>query len=350
MGVRMIPAARSERISTDGVRRERMHAAVPVRAGLRDASRLDFPTTSRDGAVRRKRIVAYQEINEEASGMQQTMEYLGTFGDSLQTLKQMVGARVMGNASEVEVRSQIEHTAGVWHRRRHETGARLDDMLRLGDIGSAKRLFAVQGLRARDSRRAEGEVVTFHLGGTGAGPATIYFAPYISDHEMIYQLKSGLAPLGIGCGPDAQGRLYFSVDEVRWPLIARGLHVRGGGVRLPDGGAQRAVLADHPERIDPDGWQMHDGEASRATLRNVVQTQKRVEQAFNRAQETLGRTRRKLDELATTASETLANTVSWREAVERTDSAGGHDYVATLAVAALGLDRVRVRELLTLRK
>lgn len=350
MGVRMIPAASGERISTDGARRERLHAAVPVPNASRYASRLDFSAVSHDGAVRRDRIAVYQEINEAASGMQQAIDYLGTFGDALKTLKQVVGARVAGNARDIDVSRQFERTVAVWHRRRHETGARLDDMLRLGDSGSAKRLFSMQGFGAKDARRAEGEVVTFHLGGTGARPATIYFAPDISEHKMIYQLKSGLAPLGIGCDADSQGRLYFAVDEVRWPLIARGLHVRGGGVRLPAGGAQRPVLGDHPERIDPDGWQMHNGEALRTSLRSVLQAQKRVEQAFNRAQEVLEHTRCRLDEIATTAGANLANTVSLRAEVERADFVGRHGYAATLAVAMAGLDRGRVRELLTLRK
>ncbi|WP_125348182.1 hypothetical protein [Pandoraea apista] len=345
----MIPTLHGEHISTDAARSERLRSAAPVRSVGRHVSKLEFSALSHDGAARGHRIAVYQAINEAASGMQQAMDYLGTFGEVLKTLKQVVGARVTGNARDIDVRTQFERTVAVWHRRRQATGARLDDMLRLGDSGSAKRLFSVQGFHAKDSRRAEGEVVTFHLGGTGARPATIYFSPNMSESETIYQLKVGLAPLGISVDAASQGRLYFAVDEGRWPVISRGLHVRGEGVRFPDGGAQRPVLGDHPERINPDGWQMHDGEALRMALWSVIQTQKRVEQAFNRAKETLGHARSRLDQIVTTTGANLENAFSLLPVVDRADFAGGHGYAATLAAATTGLSRFRVRELLTLR-
>ncbi|KNA31233.1 hypothetical protein ADU20_25710 [Burkholderia pseudomallei] len=317
---------------------------------VRDTSHavVQMPPAGRGAADRRDAFAVHQRVNEQASGMQLVLDYLEQFGDRMKALKQALSARLAGGGSDRDVRAKIDSATAAWNRRAAATGGRLSETLELGGVDSARRAFVLRGLDAQDARRAEGEVITFHLGGTGARPATLYLAPDLTAREMAYRLKVGLAPLGIDCETHARERITLSVEESRWPIVARGLHVKGGGVRFPAGAPQRAAMEAVAGRIDASDWEAGDAGAMRAALTRTVQTVKRLDQVSILAEHALKRARQTL------ASMPSGLNAQWaRDACERiaadASARGGYGQVVALTAVTAGLDRARVRALLSMR-
>ncbi|ABC35141.1 hypothetical protein BTRA_5250 [Burkholderia thailandensis USAMRU Malaysia  len=317
-----------------------------VRNAARGAAQM--PAVGRGAADRGDVLAVHQRVNEQASGMQLVLDYLEQFGDRMKALKQALSVRLAGGGSDLDVRAKIDGAAAAWNRRAAATGGRLSDALELGGANSARRAFVLRGLDVQDARRAEGEVITFHLGGTGARPATLYLAPDLSAREMAYQLKVALAPLGIDCETHARERITFSVEESRWPVVARGLHVKGGGVRFPAGAPQRAAMADVPGRIDASDWEAGDVGAMRAALTRAVQTVKRIDQVSVLAEHALKRARQTLASMPSELGAQRAQDACERIAADAS-ARGGYGQVAVLSAVTAGLDRARVRALLSMR-
>ncbi|KUY54616.1 hypothetical protein [Burkholderia sp. RF2-non_BP3] len=352
MEINIRSSADSALTGTGAVRHDTPRAAVSGRIRSRDATSHDMTSdarvTIRVAAERRDRITTHRQINEQASGMQQVLDYLAGFSSHLNALKQAIGSSLVGGGSEDAARTQLARTVSAWHRRAGATGGRLSDALDIGGEGKARRAFTVEGLNAQDARRAAGEVITFHLAGTGASPATAYLAPDLSTRQMVYQLKVALVTLRVACDEDPHGRIRFSVEESRWPSVMSGLRVKGGGVRFPDGEPLRPTLTDVPERIDPAGWRVDDPLTLRATLRAVVQTQERVEQATTRAEQMLRAARRTLELIPAVADADWARAVSGQMAT-RIGSVRDYEDAMALAPATAGVERTRVHTLLALR-
>jgi hypothetical protein len=174
------------------------------------------------------------------------------------------------------------------------------------------------------------------VGGNGGPQLSVNIDPDQTDEEIAAAINRAMAPMGVNAGLDGQGGFVFSTPEANWPAVKDSIAISGRG---------RATAEEVPAELAPQQWNSGNGDALRASLREVVQALERVRRSRDAASSALS---------AATVEMTRATTPPpevQEAAQEFASTAASPDYESLLSLtsALVGVSRERVLALLGLK-
>nr|WP_240702067.1 hypothetical protein [Trinickia terrae] len=136
-------------------------------AKARTASASRSPSLT--GYRRGDAVAAHLRLNQQVTGAQQTLAFLGRATAQLAQVKSAVVAQISGRAQdEGELAERIAQFDATWKTRSAATEGRLSAQLGYGEAGSARQAFRIRGLDARSSQADKPETLVFHTSASAA--------------------------------------------------------------------------------------------------------------------------------------------------------------------------------------
>jgi hypothetical protein len=284
-------------------------------------------------------------LQDQVARAQQAMDYLEQVAGQLESVKGELTSRLAGARSasrqqpdgqaNAQLGTQVRKLASALASRRKNAGGGVDSNLNFTGKPALQR-FRIRGLDLASLRSSGPQSLAFSVGGNGGPQLSVNIDPDQTDEEIAAAINRAMAPMGVNAGLDGQGGFVFSTPEANWPAVKDSIAISGRG---------RATAEEVPAELAPQQWNSGNGDALRASLREVVQALERVRRSRDAASSALS---------AATVEMTRATTPPpevQEAAQEFASTAASPDYESLLSLtsALVGVSRERVLALLGLK-
>lgn len=170
---------------------------------------------------------SYQQLNQQATRLQQADSYLAEIETQLLCLRRSAG-------KEELVSRQQRIVKYIQQRQRLSAGA-VDRQLAASLQQDAQVNFTLAGSE-RWLVNPQNETLVFRLGGEKRELSAVHLGEHDLPQQALWQLNVGLGQLGIYArAGNERDDLIFTAPERLWPRISQHLAVYGEGVRYPAG-------------------------------------------------------------------------------------------------------------------
>jgi hypothetical protein len=293
-------------------------------------------------------IAAHLRLNQQVTGAQQTLAFLGRAAAQLAQLKNAVVSQINGKAQDggEALAEQIARFDACWQTRQAATGGRLSGQLGYGEAGSSRQPFRIRGLDAHSAQANKPETLVFQTAGSKA-PMIVRFDAEMPADAQVARLDYALARGGITAASDDAGRITFSTNEAAWPEVRDSLTITGGGIRFPSGRPNRIHAEAVPGPIATQNWKTDSDAGLRDALRQTAGAHKQIARLQTALQGKLDRAKQHVASAAGKAEQRWAEGCSARFK-DTLSSADDFESFALAAQAAAHIDASRVRSLLKL--
>lgn len=319
-------------------------ALAPVAAAALDGVR--FASTWPRGWMAAAVPQQVREFNLQTSRAQLAQQFLGAWGELLETLARLAQrqARLPSDAAKARTQAALDAAQALWSERHARTLGSLDETLAWSASAPARRRFVLGGWNAASLQATHGsdrELIAFCLIGQDHEHGAWLADALRSSHASRFALACALAPLGVQLDEVSEARIVVSVDERRAAQVAQRLMVRGGGRRFPAGQWQAPRLAPGPQAVllpvQAHGAGLAGLDAELPALRErLAQTQLQIAQFQRQAGASL----------ALDAAPPLARLQDFAQRFAAAADAPAYDWVQAVAPAVRALARSRVARLL----
>jgi hypothetical protein len=287
-------------------------------------------------------------LQDQVARAQQALDYLEQVAGQLESVKGELTSRLAGarsaarqQSSDAQLNAQVRKLGSTLASRRKNAGGGVDSNLNFTSKPALQR-FRIHGLDLASLRSAGPQSLAFSVGGNGGPQLSVNIDPDQTDEEIAAAINRAMAPMGVNAGLDGQGGFVFTTPEANWPAVKDSIAISGRG---------RAATDEVPAELAPQHWTggsgngSGNGDALRASLREVVQALERVRRSRDAAGSALS---------AATVEMTRATTPPpevQEAAQEFASTAASPDYESLLSLtsALVGVSRERVLALLGLK-
>jgi hypothetical protein len=288
-------------------------------------------------------------LQDQVARAQQALDYLEQVASQLESVKGELTSRLAGARSaarqqsdsqaSAQLNTQVRRLASTLASRRKSAGGGIDSNLNFSGKPALQR-FRIRGLDLAALRSSGPQSLAFSVGGNGGPQLSVNIDPDQTDEEIAAAINQAMAPMGVNAGLDGQGGFVFTTPETNWPAVRDSIAISGRG---------RMTAEEIPAELAPQLWNTGsgngNGDALRASLREVVQALERVRRSRDAASSTLS---------AATVEMTQATTPPPQvqdAAQEFASTAASPDYESLLSLtsALVGVSRERVLALLGLK-
>jgi hypothetical protein len=283
-------------------------------------------------------------LQDQVARAQQALDYLEQVAGQLESVKGELTSRLAGarsaarqQSSDAQLNAQVRKLGSTLASRAKNAGGGVDSNLNFTSKPALQR-FRIRGLDLASLRSAGPQSLAFSVGGNGGPQLSVNIDPDQTDEEIAAAINRAMAPMGVNAGLDGQGGFVFTTPEANWPAVKDSIAISGRG---------RATTDEVPAELAPQHWTggSGNGDALRASLREVVQALERVRRSRDAAGSALS---------AATVEMTRATTPPpevQEAAQEFASTAASPDYESLLSLtsALVGVSRERVLALLGLK-
>jgi hypothetical protein len=288
-------------------------------------------------------------LQDQVARAQQALDYLEQVASQLESVKGELTSRLAGARSaarqqsdsqaSAQLTTQVRRLASTLASRGKSAGGGIDSNLNFSSKPALQR-FRIRGLDLAALRGAGPQSLAFSVGGNGGAQLSVNIDPDQTDEEIAAAINRAMAPMGVNAGLDGQGGFVFATPETNWPAVRDSIAISGRG---------RATAEEIPAELAPQQWNTGsgngNGDALRASLREVVQALERVRRSRDAASSTLSVAMVEMTQ-ATTPPPAVQDA-----AQEFASTAASPDYESLLSLtsALVGVSRERVLALLGLK-
>jgi hypothetical protein len=288
-------------------------------------------------------------LQDQVARAQQALDYLEQVASQLESVKGELTSRLAGARSaarqqsdsqaSAQLNTQVRRLASTLASRRKSAGGGIDSNLNFSSKPALQR-FRIRGLDLATLRSSGPQSLAFSVGGNGGPQLSVNIDPDQTDEEIAAAINQAMAPMGVNAGLDGQGGFVFTTPETNWPAVRDSIAISGRG---------RVTAEEIPAELAPQLWNTSggngNGDALRASLREVVQALERVRRSRDAASSTLSAATVEMTQVTTPPPEVQD------AAQEFASTAASPDYESLLSLtsALVGVSRERVLALLGLK-
>jgi hypothetical protein len=284
-------------------------------------------------------------LQDQVARAQQAMDYLEQVASQLESVKGELTSRLAGargaarqqsdSQASAQLSTQVRKLTSALASRRKNAGGGVDGNLNFTGKPALQR-FRIRGLDLASLRSSGPQSLAFSVGGAGGPQLSVNIDPDQTDEEIAAAINRAMAPMGVNAGLDGQGGFVFSTPEANWPAVKDSIAISGRG---------RATAEEVPAELAPQQWQSGNGDALRASLREVVQALERVRRSRDAASSALSAAMVEMSRATTPPPQVQ------EAAQEFASTAASPDYESLLSLtsALVGVSRERVLALLGLK-
>jgi flavin-binding protein dodecin len=290
-------------------------------------------------------------LQDQVARAQQALDYLEQVASQLEAVKGELSSKLASarSASRQQTDSQasaqlsakVRQLASTLASRRKHAGGGVDANLNFTSKPAVQR-FRIRGLDLASLRSSGPQSLAFSVGGNGGPQLSVNIDPDQTDEAIAAAINRAVAPMRVNAGLDGQGALVFTTSEASWPAVKDSIAISGRG---------RVATDEVPAELAPALWNTGGGEngsngdALRASLREVVQALERVRRSRDAASSALSAASAEMTQATTPPPEVA------EAAQEFASTATNPDYESLLSLtsALVGISRERVLALLGLK-
>jgi hypothetical protein len=285
-------------------------------------------------------------LQDQVARAQQALDYLDQVASQLEAVKGELSSKLASarSASRQQADSQasaqlstkVRQLASTLASRRKHAGGGVDANLNFSSKPAVQR-FRIRSIDLASLRSSSPQSLAFSVGGAGGPQLAVNIDPDQSDEEIAAAINRAMAPMGVNAGLDGQGGFVFTTPEANWPAVKDSIAISGRG---------RVATEEVPAELAPQQWPADgNGDALRASLREVVQALERVRRSRDAASSALSAASVEMTQATTPPPEVQ------EAAQEFASTASNPDYEALLSLtsALVGVSRERVLALLGLK-
>ena len=288
-------------------------------------------------------------LQDQVARAQQALDYLEQVASQLESVKGELTSRLAGARSaarqqsdsqaSAQLSTQVRRLASTLASRRKSAGGGIDSNLNFSSKPALQR-FRIRGLDLATLRSSGPQSLAFSVGGNGGPQLSVNIDPEQTDEEIAVAINQAMAPMGVNAGLDGQGGFVFTTPETNWPAVRDSIAISGRG---------RVTAEEIPAELAPQLWNTGsgngNGDALRASLREVVQALERVRRSRDAASTALSAASVEMSQ-ATTPPPEAAEAA---QAFASTAASPDYESLLSLTSALVGVSRERVLALLGLK-
>jgi hypothetical protein len=321
------------------------HAAAPT-ADSSSADKAAAAGAASPAPLRSNAASVGGALQDQVARAQQAMDYLEQVAGQLESVKGELTSRLAGARSasrqqsdsqaSAQLSTHVRKLASTLASRRKSAGGSVDSNLNFSSKPALQR-FRIRGLDLASLRSAGPQSLAFSVGGNGGPQLSVTIDPDQTDEEIAAAINRAMAPMGVNAGLDGQGGFVFTTPEANWPAVKDSIAISGRG---------RVGTEEVPAELAPQQWPANgNGDALRASLREVVQALERVRRSRDAASNALSAATVEMSRATTPPPEVQ------EAAQEFASTAASPDYESLLSLtsALVGVSRERVLALLGLK-
>jgi hypothetical protein len=290
-------------------------------------------------------------LQDQVARAQQALDYLEQVASQLESVKGELTSRLAGARSaarqqsdsqaSAQLTTQVRRLASTLASRRKSAGGGIDSNLNFSSKPALQR-FRIRGLDLAALRSSGPQSLAFSVGGNGGPQLSVNIDPDQTDEEIAAAINQAMAPMGVNAGLDGQGGFVFTTPETNWPAVRDSIAISGRG---------RVTAEEIPAELAPQLWNTSggngngNGDALRASLREVVQALERVRRSRDAASSTLSAATVEMTQSTTPPPEVQDAAQEFAS----TAASPNYESLLSLTSALVGVSRERVLALLGLK-